>query len=70
MFGCVEWQSQLFRGSLSARCFPFDMPKKRVTWATFQLRILQGGSKLTGMKATVVQLRLGGGARQIEPDSK
>ncbi len=28
-FGCVEWQSQLFRGSMRARCYPFDMPKKR-----------------------------------------
>ena len=68
-FGCVEWQSQLFRGSMRARCYPFDMPKKRVTWVTCQL-ILQRGSKLTGMKATSVQLRLVGGARRIEPDSK
>ena len=28
-FGCVEWQSQLFRGSMRARCYQFDMPKKR-----------------------------------------
>ena len=28
-FGCVEWQSQLFRGVMRARCYPFDMPKKR-----------------------------------------
>ena len=27
-FGCVEWQSQLFRGSMRARCYPFDMLKK------------------------------------------
>jgi hypothetical protein len=24
-FGCVEWQSQLFRGVMSASCYPFDM---------------------------------------------
>ncbi len=30
-FGCVEWQSQLFLGVMyhAARCYPFDMPKKR-----------------------------------------
>ena len=28
-FGCVEWQSQLFRGVMRARCYPFDMPSKR-----------------------------------------
>ena len=28
-FGCVEWQSQLFRGVMRARCYPFDMPKQR-----------------------------------------
>ena len=28
-FGCVEWQSQLFRGVMCARCYPFDMPTKR-----------------------------------------
>jgi hypothetical protein len=27
--GCVEWQSQLFRGSMRASCYPFDMLKKR-----------------------------------------
>ena len=26
-FGCVEWD--LFRGVMSARCYPFDMPKRR-----------------------------------------
>jgi hypothetical protein len=42
-------------------------------WVTCQLRILQTvqrGSKLTGMKATSVQLRLVGGERRIKPDSK
>jgi hypothetical protein len=24
-FGCVEWQSQLFRGTMRARCYPFDI---------------------------------------------
>ncbi len=28
-FCCVEWQSQLFRGVMSASCYPFDMQKKR-----------------------------------------
>jgi hypothetical protein len=28
-FGCVEWQSQLFRGVMRARCYPFNLPKKR-----------------------------------------
>jgi hypothetical protein len=28
-FGCVEWESQLFRGVMRARCYPFDMPKRR-----------------------------------------
>jgi hypothetical protein len=39
-------------------------------WVVCQLRRLQRGCKPTGMKATSVQWRLGGGARQIEPDSK
>ena len=25
----MEWQSQLFRGVMRARCYPFDMPMKR-----------------------------------------
>ena len=28
-FGCVEWESELFRGTMRARCYPFNMPKKR-----------------------------------------
>jgi hypothetical protein len=28
-FGCVEWESQLFRGVMRARCYPFDLPKRR-----------------------------------------
>ncbi len=27
-FGCVEWESDLFRGVMRAKCYPFDMPKK------------------------------------------
>ncbi len=27
-FGCVEWQSQMFRGTMRARCYPFNMPKR------------------------------------------
>ena len=27
-FGCVEWESQLFRGTMRARCYPFNLPKK------------------------------------------
>ena len=26
-FGCVEWESDLCRGVMLARCYPFDMPK-------------------------------------------
>ena len=26
-FGCVEWESELCRGVMRARCYPFDMPK-------------------------------------------
>ena len=28
-FGCVEWESNLCRGVMRARCYPFDMPKHR-----------------------------------------
>ena len=30
-FGCVEWESQLFRGvnRMRARCYPFNLPKRR-----------------------------------------
>jgi hypothetical protein len=28
-FGCVEWESQLFRGVMHARCYPFNLPKRR-----------------------------------------
>ena len=28
-FGSVEWESDLFRGTMRARCYPFDMPKRR-----------------------------------------
>jgi hypothetical protein len=24
--GCVEWESQLFRGVMRARCYPFNLP--------------------------------------------
>jgi hypothetical protein len=27
--GCVEWGSELFRGVMRARCYPFDVPKRR-----------------------------------------
>ncbi len=27
-FGCVEWESQLFRGVMLARCYPFNLPKR------------------------------------------
>ena len=26
-FGCVEWESELCREVMRARCYPFDMPK-------------------------------------------
>ncbi len=28
-FGCVKWESELCRGVMRARCYPFDMPKHR-----------------------------------------
>ena len=28
-FGCVEWESEQFRGVMRARCSPFKMPKRR-----------------------------------------
>ncbi len=27
-FGCVEWESELFLGVLSARCYPFKLPNR------------------------------------------
>jgi hypothetical protein len=27
-FGCVEWESELCRGVMSARCYPFKLPKR------------------------------------------
>ncbi len=29
ILGCVEWESDLFRGVMRARCYPFKMPKRR-----------------------------------------
>ena len=26
-FGCVEWESELYRGVMRARCYPWKMPK-------------------------------------------
>jgi hypothetical protein len=28
-YGCVEWESELFRGTMRSRCYLFDMPKRR-----------------------------------------
>jgi hypothetical protein len=28
-FGCVEWESEQFRGIMRARCYPFKLPKRR-----------------------------------------
>lgn len=28
-FGCVDWESDLCRGVMRARCYPFDLPKHR-----------------------------------------
>jgi hypothetical protein len=28
-FGCVEWETDMFRGVMRARCYPLDMPMKR-----------------------------------------
>ncbi len=27
-FGCVEWESEQFRGVMRARCYPFKLPKR------------------------------------------
>ena len=29
-FGCVEWESEQFRGVMRARCYPFKMPKRHL----------------------------------------
>ena len=26
-FGCIEWESEVYRGVMRARCYPFKMPK-------------------------------------------
>jgi hypothetical protein len=31
-FGCVEWQSQLFRAVMRASCYPFDLMNSEETW--------------------------------------
>lgn len=28
-FGCLEWESEMYRGVMRARCYPFKMPKHR-----------------------------------------
>ncbi len=28
-FGCVEWESEQFRGVMRARCYQFKLPKRR-----------------------------------------
>jgi hypothetical protein len=28
-FGCVEWESELYRGIMRARCYPFNLPGHR-----------------------------------------
>ena len=28
-FGCVEWESELYRGVMRARCYPWNIPKHR-----------------------------------------
>ena len=28
-FGCVEFESEMFRGVMRARCYPFNLPKRR-----------------------------------------
>ncbi len=38
-FGCVEWESQLFRGVMRARCYPFNLPKKRFRVHSFNPQV-------------------------------
>ncbi len=35
----VEWESELFRGTMLARCYPFDMPKRR--FHSFNAKVCQ-----------------------------
>ena len=41
-FGCVEWESDLFRGTMRARCYPFNMPKRR--FHSFNPKVCQSQS--------------------------
>ena len=27
-FGCLEWESELYRGIMRARCYPFKIPER------------------------------------------
>ena len=39
-FGCVEWESELFRGVMRARCYPFKLPKRRFHGMNPQVRYI------------------------------
>ncbi len=72
-FGCAD-PAAVDRGvaamSMRSTCGCGNLGVASSSWVVCQLRRLQRGSKLTGMRATSVQLRLVGGARRIEADSK
>ena len=36
-FGCLEWESELYRGIMRARCYPFDMRRHRFHGTTRQV---------------------------------
>ncbi len=57
-FGCVEWESQLFRGVMRARCYPFN----------WQSRKLQKSRMLPANHRTSVGRRLARVAKEIMPD--
>ena len=41
-FGCVEWESELCRGVMRARCYPFDMPKRRFHGMNPKVKYING----------------------------
>ena len=43
-FGCVEWESEMFRGVMRARCYPFKLPKRRFHGFKPQVCILSKSS--------------------------
>ena len=38
-FGCIEWESEVYRGVMRARCYPFKMPKHTFRGTNPQVKI-------------------------------